>query len=539
MISKKILSILLAFSLVLLAFPASATDEPQLADGYYKLYTADQLYWFARQVNEGNTSINGKLMADIVINASVLNTDGTLKGDGSNFRVWTPIGSHKYDYSGTFDGNGKAIRGLYITNDIAGAGLFYYVAQRGCVRNLGILDSYFAGNSSIGSVAAVNYGTVEQCYATGSVVGQASLGGVVGLNNGTTKNCHFTGTVTVLATGAMMPTPPRRSGGGGVVGSNRGTISGCRNDGSVTGANSLGGIVGYNEGGTITDCINTGALQNTSSPYDLGESSGGIIGTLYSGTVSNCINIGSITGSANGYGSISSESRVGGICGKISSSITNCFYLAGCVADKYNDGSAMTARQFASGEVCWLLGSAFGQSLGTEPYPALGGIKVYRHQTEDGVIYSNSDAPPHIHSWVNATCIAPKTCSTCGETTGQMGGHDWDAATCTAPKTCKVCSAIEGQKSDHIDNNDDGVCDNCGKQLQLPVEPKPTEPAPTEPAPTEPAPTEPIPTEPSVADPEKKDDTNRLTTGQGLIIVLAAVVVALVAVLKHKNKNDF
>ena len=36
----------------------------------------------------------------------------------------------------------------------------------------------------------------------------------------------------------------------------------------------------------------------------------------------------------------------------------------------------------ASGEIAYLLGDAFGQQIGTDPYPVLGGMKVFI--TEDG-----------------------------------------------------------------------------------------------------------------------------------------------------------
>ena len=57
--------------------------------------------------------------------------------------------------------------------------------------------------------------------------------------------------------------------------------------------------------------------------------------------------------------------------------------------------------------------------------------------------------PEHEHSWVDATCISPKTCSGCGTTEGAALGHTEEAligkdATCTEPgltdgKKCSVC----------------------------------------------------------------------------------------------------
>ncbi|MBQ9145461.1 MAG: hypothetical protein IJX70_03240, partial [Clostridia bacterium] len=53
------------------------------------------------------------------------------------------------------------------------------------------------------------------------------------------------------------------------------------------------------------------------------------------------------------------------------------------------------------------------------------------------------------HAWVDADCDTPKTCSVCGETEGEALGHDWNDATCTAPKTCSVCGETEGEALGH------------------------------------------------------------------------------------------
>ena len=53
------------------------------------------------------------------------------------------------------------------------------------------------------------------------------------------------------------------------------------------------------------------------------------------------------------------------------------------------------------------------------------------------------------HTWVDATCTTPKTCSVCDATEGEALGHDWADATCTAPKTCSVCDATEGEALGH------------------------------------------------------------------------------------------
>lgn len=55
----------------------------------------------------------------------------------------------------------------------------------------------------------------------------------------------------------------------------------------------------------------------------------------------------------------------------------------------------------------------------------------------------------HEHTWTDATCTAPKTCSECGATEGEALGHSWADATCAAPKTCSVCKETEGEALPH------------------------------------------------------------------------------------------
>ena len=65
----------------------------------------------------------------------------------------------------------------------------------------------------------------------------------------------------------------------------------------------------------------------------------------------------------------------------------------------------------------------------------------------------------HTHSYSNANCITPQKCS-CGQTKGSALGHKWQVATCKAPKTCSVCKATEGNVAEH--KYDKFVCTLCG-----------------------------------------------------------------------------
>ncbi|MCF0181645.1 MAG: hypothetical protein HUK11_05255, partial [Muribaculaceae bacterium] len=170
-----------------------------ISEGNYEIANAGQLYWFANQVNSGNTTINGKLTADIVVNHNVLTAAGELNGDGSGFRVWTPIGSvpDGKQFDGLFDGQGHTISGLYINDEEKDAGLFNCISRNGKIKNVGVADSYFNAQSA-GGICNTIIGTVENCFnaATchGDDTGGTSHAGCIAyMNFGIIRNCYNKG----------------------------------------------------------------------------------------------------------------------------------------------------------------------------------------------------------------------------------------------------------------------------------------------------------------------------------------------------------
>ena len=63
-----------------------------------------------------------------------------------------------------------------------------------------------------------------------------------------------------------------------------------------------------------------------------------------------------------------------------------------------------------------------------------------------------------MHTWVDADCDTPKTCSVCNKTEGDALGHSWSEVTCLTPKTCSVCQTTEGDALGHTPEADDGNC---------------------------------------------------------------------------------
>ena len=54
----------------------------------------------------------------------------------------------------------------------------------------------------------------------------------------------------------------------------------------------------------------------------------------------------------------------------------------------------------------------------------------------------------HEHTWTDATCTEPQTCSSCGKTDGEPKGHTWEGGTCIEPAVCAVCGE-SGSKGEH------------------------------------------------------------------------------------------
>ena len=76
------------------------------------------------------------------------------------------------------------------------------------------------------------------------------------------------------------------------------------------------------------------------------------------------------------------------------------------------------------------------------------------------------------HTWTQATCTEPKTCTRCGLTDGMALGHDWTGATCTEPKTCTRCGVTDGEALGHdwlvTGCLEPCVCARCGVSGEAP-----------------------------------------------------------------------
>ena len=232
--------------------------------------------------------------------------DITLNCDVTLNDTWIPIGTEQNPYTGTFDGGDCTISGLSV-NSAGQAGLFGCVGQGGTVKNLTLVSPAITGSSYAGAVAGVGRGAIENCHVTGSgnISSSYSAGGVVGNNNG--------GTVTACSSTGDVTATGSDGRAGGVVGANEisGKVIACYATGNVTATGSdgrAGGVVGFNSSsGSVTVCYHAnGAVKGTGA--------GGVVGSN-ANTITACYATGDVTG--NTY--------AGGVVGYNGGTVTACY----------------------------------------------------------------------------------------------------------------------------------------------------------------------------------------------------------------------
>ena len=109
-------------------------------DAPYQIGSAAELAKFRDKVNSGETSAWAELTADIDL------SEICGENIGGQSVSWTPIGnSESTAYTGTFDGDGHTISGLYIKSTADDQGLFGYLStdgdNTGTVQNLTVSGS--------------------------------------------------------------------------------------------------------------------------------------------------------------------------------------------------------------------------------------------------------------------------------------------------------------------------------------------------------------------------------------------------------------
>lgn len=155
-------------------------------DDYYEISNAGQLYWFKDVAVANNNSSNAVLTANIIVNEDIY---------ADNIREWDSIGeSSSMPYTGSFDGQGHFISGLYSKSDLNYIGLFGAIGWGASISNLGVKNSYFEGNYYVGGIVGYNdFSYVNNCYADNvEITSNGSGAALVGYNYGDINNSYST-----------------------------------------------------------------------------------------------------------------------------------------------------------------------------------------------------------------------------------------------------------------------------------------------------------------------------------------------------------
>ncbi len=257
----------LSFSSAIAANWTGSAVEPEnmkKIDGkaFYVITTADELAWFAAQVNSGK-SVNGVLSANITL--------------GTTY-AWTPIGKDSTKmFQNVFDGGNYTITTPYTTTGNF-AGLFGVIGANGVVKNVKVANPSITHTRNGGAIAGFNNGTIDNVSVTGGFVttssNKAFSGGVAGRNNGVISNSANGAAISNKNSDQNnVDSSYAKSYAGGITGFNlkNGVLKKTQNSGTVYAfiwANQAyaGGATSFNMG-TIIDFTNSGFIHDSTKTF--------------------------------------------------------------------------------------------------------------------------------------------------------------------------------------------------------------------------------------------------------------------------------
>ena len=360
---KKILSLLVTMGLAASLVPVSVfADGTEVWDGSiaesfaggkgtkddpYQIATGSQLAYFAKRVNAEEY---GEKYADTYFE---LTEDIDLGG-----KEWTPVGEtvadlimggHKYFvFSGNFDGNGYTIKNLTIgteTSPYSGDVCGLFGATSGTIEDVvleNVSINYVGGNHSSGygfrmggALVGYSMGDIVNCTvigldmkagSDGSYVALNSIGGLVGIQDGGT-------TVSHSRVSGKIEESTKKGNVGGFVGTlaKGSSAKYCGADVSVevTGNGrgiAVGGFVGIGNGVTIDETL----IENCYATGNItgAEYAGGFVGNISGLNISNCYAKGDVSNCFVGASFLGTDAASNNYYG----TVKNC-YATGLVSD--------------------------------------------------------------------------------------------------------------------------------------------------------------------------------------------------------------
>lgn len=262
----------------------------------YVLDTAAQLRGLAQLVN--GTAVNGSApVGAVTFEGKTVFLGGNIDLDGTEF---TPIGTSDHPFAGTFDGQGKNVSNMRITQAMAYSGLFGHASETSTIKDVKLVNGSKGGMQLSTGTAYIG--------CVGSLAGKTD-----GLVSGCTSNVAVS-IASTAQTSASMPCTVQKVGG--LVGYARATMMGCSYTGELTAT--IGG-----------DAYNA---DSTSDSLRVGDSIGGVVGRFGDpdkhGSLYDSFNLGDVTVQTTGVGA---KDRFGAITHAVA------FYVGGVAG--YSNGS--------------------------------------------------------------------------------------------------------------------------------------------------------------------------------------------------------
>lgn len=295
----------------------------------------------------------------------------------------------------------------------------------GAMTNSGKINS----SGSIGGIAGMcdRNQTASPIRAYGDIVNQGkisttqadNIGGIVGSYN--CKEGIVSDTGVIKNEGAIEGIGTYV---GGIVGSynikaSTGAVKKCINTGDVTASKGIqvGGLFGYvsitsstEEYRNIENSYSTGQVNVTDATDATDSRNGTLVGCFSGNKIKNC------------YDTVTDALPMLGTT-KYCQGVENCYSMSEDTSVTEPEGVVVkTKAEFASGEVAYLLDGTgenraeapvWGQNIGTDESPVLGGAAVYK----DGDVYANTEHTYDVaYTWSadKKNCTAKQNCRLCG-----------------------------------------------------------------------------------------------------------------------------
>lgn len=167
------------------------------------IYTEEDFIAFTHLIN-GETEYNGKKIEDFYIEIDgkrVFNLYNNLSFTDEEAALIRRIGDYNGVFNDIFDGNNHTLENITLNdnNKSKNMGLFDQTSKEAIIRNLNISNCKFPNNKNenVSLFVGLNYGTVDNCHLTNSVIPdgytQLQTSGFINTNNGYIINSSIAG----------------------------------------------------------------------------------------------------------------------------------------------------------------------------------------------------------------------------------------------------------------------------------------------------------------------------------------------------------